>query len=65
MSGYKRIFLDTAPLIYFLDEDINYAERMEQILQKILEKKRLLLTSAITCTEYLTVPYRTQNSGKV
>lgn len=64
MSGYKRIFLDTAPLIYFLDEDINYAERMEQILQKILEKKRLLLTSAITCTEYLTVPYRTQNTEK-
>lgn len=48
MSGYRRIFLDTAPLIYFLDEDINYAERMEQILQKILDKKRLLLTSAIT-----------------
>lgn len=56
MSGYKRIFLDTAPLIYFLDEDINYAERMEQILQKIFERNRLLLTSAITCTEYLTVP---------
>lgn len=64
MSGYKRIFLDTAPLIYFLDEDINYAERMEQIFKKILEKKRLLLTSAITCTEYLTVPYRTQNTEK-
>lgn len=39
MSGYKRIFLDTAPLIYFLDEDINYAERMEQIFQKSLKKR--------------------------
>lgn len=64
MSGYKRIFLDTAPLIYFLDEDINYAKRMEQIFQKILEEKRMLLTSAITCTEYLTIPYRTQNTEK-
>lgn len=64
MSGYKRIFIDTAPLIYFLDDDINYAKRMEQIFQKILEKKRMLLTSAITCTEYLTVPYRTQNMEK-
>ena len=37
---------------------------MGQIFQKILEKKRLLLTSAITCMEYLTVPYRTQNTEK-
>lgn len=65
MSGYKQIFLDTAPLIYFLDADINYAKKMEEIFEKILEKKRILLTSAITCTEYLTVPYRTRNTEKI
>lgn len=65
MTGYKQIFLDTAPLIYFLDADINYAKKMEQIFEKILDRKRILLTSAITCTEYLTVPYRTQNTEKI
>lgn len=38
---------------------------MEQIFEKILDKKRILLTSAITCTEYLTIPYRTQNTEKI
>lgn len=65
MTGYKKVFLDTTPLIYFLDADVNYAEKVEEIFSDILENEKTMITSAITCTEYLTYPYRTGNVEKV
>ncbi len=65
MTEYNKIFLDTAPLIYFLDADINYAEKVEKIFERIIKHKSLMVTSAITYTEYLTFPYRTGNTEKV
>ena len=34
MTEYKKIFLDTTPIIYFLDADINYAEKVEQLFEE-------------------------------
>ena len=65
MTEYKRIFLDTTPIIYFLDIDINYAEKVEKIFAGFLETGCQMITSAITCAEYLTYPYRTGNSEKI
>ena len=65
MTEYKKVFLDTTPIIYFLDEDINYAEKVERIFSEILESSKMIVTSTITCTEYLTYPYRTGNTEKV
>ena len=65
MKGYNKVFLDTAPVIYFLDEDINFAEKVKDIFEEILENEKKITTSAITCTEYLTFPYKTNNLEKV
>ena len=65
MTGYSKVFLDTAPLIYFLDTDINYAEKVENIFSEVLENGKSMITSVITCTEYLTYPYRTGNLEKI
>ena len=64
MTDYSKVFLDTAPLIYFLDTDINYAEKVENIFSEVLENEKPMITSVITCTEYLTFPYRTGNLEK-
>ncbi len=37
MTEYKKIFLDTTPIIYFLDADINYAEKVEQIFEELMK----------------------------
>ena len=29
MTDFNKIFLDTAPFIYFLDSDINFGEKLE------------------------------------
>lgn len=65
MTEYKKIFLDTTPIIYFLDADINFAEKVEQIFEGFIEKKCFMVTSTITCTEYLTYPYRIGNTEKI
>ena len=65
MTEYKKIFLDTTPIIYFLDVDVNYAEKVENLFSDFLEAESQMITSAITCTEYLTYPYRTGNTEKI
>lgn len=32
----KKVFLDTTPLIYFLDADEHFGEKTRQILEQIL-----------------------------
>ena len=36
MIEINRLFLDTAPLIYFLDDDENYADKMRDIFYELL-----------------------------
>ena len=65
MTEYKKIFLDTTPIIYFIDVDVNYAKKVEKLFADFLEAESQIITSTITCTEYLTYPYRTGNSEKI
>lgn len=65
MTESKKIFLDTTPIIYLLDEDVNYAKKVEKIFTEILKSDKSMITSTITCTEYLIYPYRTGNLEKV
>lgn len=65
MTGYNKVFLDTAPIIYFLDNDVNFGEKAKNIFEEILENKKRIVTSVITCTEYLTFPYKNNNFEKV
>jgi predicted nucleic acid-binding protein len=64
-TEYKKIFLDTTPLIYFLDEDVNFGKLTQDILSLFLQSGAEMVTSAITCTEYLTYPYKTGNTEKI
>ncbi len=65
MTGYSRVFLDTTPLIYFLDNDMNFGEKARCILEEILLSGKTIVTSTITCTEYMVYPYRTHNQQKI
>ena len=65
MTGYNRVFLDTTPLIYFLDDDPHFGDRTRLILEEILSSGRDVVSSVITCTEYLVYPYRTDNRQKI
>lgn len=64
-NEFKRVFLDTTPLIYFLDADEHFGEKTRQILEEILSDEGEVISSVITETEYLVYPYRTGNQEKV
>ena len=36
MTGYSKVFLDTAPIIYFLDNDVNFGEKARSILEEMI-----------------------------
>lgn len=64
MTEYKKVFVDTTPFIYFLDSDVNFGDRAREIFEEILQSEKQMLTSVITCEEYLVYPYRTRNKEK-
>ena len=45
MTECKKVFLDTAPLIYFLDDDANFGEKMRCILETVLGTDRKVVSS--------------------
>ena len=61
----SKVFLDTSPLIYLLDEDANFGEKTKIILSSLSEQEVTFVTSVITCTEYLVVPYRKGNRLRI
>ena len=65
MTEYKRIFLDTAPIIYFLDESSPLRAQTEQVLNDIIGNHAALVTSVVSCMEYLVHPYRNQDARAI
>ena len=65
MTEYKRVFLDTTPLIYLLDSNEIYGEKVREILETLLNNNVQIATSTITAAEYLVYPYRTDNVEKI
>lgn len=65
MTVYKKIFLDTAPVIYYLERIQPYFLIIRDIIFSGLKSGAGFYTSTITNTEYLVVPFREKNLLKV
>ena len=57
MTGFKRVFVDTAPIIYFLENSSLYMELMGKFFAECIKEHIQIVTSAITVEEYLVSPY--------
>lgn len=55
MTEFKKVFIDTAPIIYYLQNSELYYANMKAFWMDYNECD--YVTSAITVTEYLTYPY--------
>ena len=62
MTDFNRIFIDTSPIIYYLENNALYADTIKNFFAKCLRENIRLVTSAVTVEEYLVFPY---SSGKV
>lgn len=59
LFGVTRLFLDTAPVIYFVEQNPAYAQRINKIFDLIeLGNGPIIAASAITLAETLVIPCR-------
>lgn len=57
MTDFKRVFIDTAPIIYFLENSPLYMELMEKFFSRCVKEHIQIVTSTLTIEEYLVLPY--------
>ncbi len=61
MTDYRKVFIDTAPFIYFIEKDENnpqYFDKVKNFFIESSDKGIQLVTSVITIEEYMVYPYR-------
>lgn len=62
MTDFKRVFIDTAPIIYFLENSSLYVESMGKFFSRCMKEHIQIVTSTLTIEEYLVSPY---SNGKL
>lgn len=62
MTDFKRVFVDTAPVIYYLENHPQYRDSIIKFFTMCIQKNIQVVTSAITIEEYLVFPY---SNGKM
>ncbi len=62
MTGFKRVYIDTSPFIYYLENNVQYSGMIKRFFETCLHDNIQIITSVITIEEYLVFPY---TSGKM
>ena len=58
LEGIQRLYAETAPLIYYVEEHPNYVAKMDAIIEAIENRPIEAFSSVITLTEVLTRPVK-------
>ncbi|MBQ9239150.1 MAG: type II toxin-antitoxin system VapC family toxin [Treponema sp.] len=61
----SKIFIDTAPFIYLLEDNNRYSDKIRAMVSEYYMTGALFSTSMLTFTEYCVVPYRQNNIEKI
>lgn len=56
LSGLNSVFVDTAPIIYYIEAHKDYGPLMKKVLAFFQSRKHPVFTSVITITEVLPMP---------
>ena len=57
MTDFKRVYIDTSPIIYYLEHSALYVDKMKKFFEMCLSRNIQIVTSVITVEEYLVFPY--------
>lgn len=63
MNEYRRIFLDTSPIVYYLECNEVFYTKVKNFWKE--HEYSDYITSAVTVTEYLTYPYQNHNEKQI
>jgi predicted nucleic acid-binding protein len=62
LKGVRRVFLDTAPVIYFVEENPHYAAKAQGVFERLDSGELSAVASPVTLLECLVLPYRSGNT---
>jgi predicted nucleic acid-binding protein len=62
LEGVQRLYTETAPLIYYVEENPSYVAKMDAIIEAIEDRPIEAVSSVITLTEVLTRPAKLGNT---
>lgn len=58
LQNVARLFLDTAPVIYYVEKNPHYFTLLEDVFDRIDDSLLTAVTSPVTLVECLVMPYR-------
>jgi len=58
LQGVTRLFLDSAPVIYYVEQNSPYFALVDAIFERIFDGSLMAVTSPVTLAECLVQPYR-------
>lgn len=58
LDALQQVFLDTAPVIYFVEKNPYFSEKVQPIFSKLDEGTLIAIVSPITLAECLVLPYK-------
>jgi predicted nucleic acid-binding protein len=58
LQSVKRIFLDSAPVIYYIEKNPDYLDKTQPIFERLDDGSLSATSSPITLAECLVLPYR-------
>lgn len=58
LDGISKLYVDSAPLIYYVEENLAYVDKMEHILYLVENTSFEAVSSVLTLSEVLVVPVR-------
>jgi predicted nucleic acid-binding protein len=61
MTEFRRVFIDTSPFIYYLENSKIYKDKIKIFFTRCINENIQIVTSAVTVEEYLTFPYKIDN----
>lgn len=56
------LFLDTAPVIYFVEQNPEFASKVQEVFERLDDGKLTAVVSPITLAECLVLPYKQKKS---
>lgn len=64
LGGIQKIYFDSAPIIYYTEDRIPFADIIEKLMRHIIQNNIQIITSVISVSECLTKPIR-ENDTKL
>jgi predicted nucleic acid-binding protein len=61
LGKVKQIFLDTAPVIYFVEKNPDFSLKAQEIFNRLDDGKLMAVVSPITLAECLVLPYKQES----